>query len=234
MASHRSAAFLWGIARSTDDPVDVILSTRSRQRQLAGVSIHRPRDRRDLVPVHRDGIRTSNVLRMLCDLGAVDEPAVHGAVGHVLVKLLARPHDLERAINVHARRGRHGVPAFRRALEAWLIDGKPADSELERSMRALLARYRLPTATFHALIVGHEVDFWVTGTPVVLECDGWEHHGRTRAQHDRDAERDNDLLLAGYVVVRFTYRAISHRPAAVAARIRAALDRWSPGHPPAA
>ncbi len=98
-------------------------------------------------------------------------------------------------------------------------------------MKDLLRRFGLPPAEFHVVIAGREVDFWIVGTPVVLECDGWEHHGRTKVQHDRDTERDNDLLLAGYVVVRFTYRAIHLRPADVAARIRAAVRRWSPRDP---
>jgi len=230
LASHRSAAHLWGVERPPSDPIDVILPVRTRRADVSGVVVHRPRDHRDLAPVLRAGVRTTNVLRFLCDLGAVDESGVSAAVGTVLLRTLARPRDLQRAINVHARRGRHGVPALRRALAEWTLDDKPVDSVLERAMSDLLARFALPRAEFHAVIAGHEVDFWIVGTPIVLECDGWEHHGRTKVQHDRDAERDNDLLLAGYVVVRFTYRAIHLRPADVAARIRAALHRWcSPG-----
>ena len=234
MASHRSAAHLWGVPRPDGDPVDVILPVRSREAHLDGVVVHRPRDRRDLSPVLRLGIRTSNVLRFLCDLGAVDPPSVHAAVGHVLLQTLARPEDLRRAIDVHARRGRHGVPAFRAALTDWMLDDKPADSVLELSMRNLLRRYRLPPAQFHARIAGYEVDFWLPGTPVVLECDGWAYHGRTKAQHHRDTVRDNDLVVAGYIPVHFTYRMIHRDPQQVARRIRGALARWSPGWRPVA
>lgn len=108
-----------------------------------------------------------------------------------------------------------------------MIDGKPADSVLERSMRKLLTRFRLPPATFHATIAGHEVDFWIVDTPVVLECDGWEFHGRTMAQHVRDTERDNDLIVAGYIPVHFTYTHVQRHPARVAHEVRAALQRWS-------
>ncbi len=233
LASHRSAAFLWAVPRPADDPVDVILPVRSREATLEGVVVHRPRDRRDLKPVLRSGIRTTNVLRFLCDLGAVDAPSVHGAVGHVLLNSLARPHDLERAIDVHARRGRHGVPALRAALADWMLDGKPIDSVLERAMSELLARFELPPAEFHAWIAGYEVDFWLIDTPVVLECDGWEFHGRTLAQHHRDTVRDADLIAAGYIPVHFTYRGIDRDPGGVARRIRAALAHWSPGSTPA-
>jgi hypothetical protein len=234
MASHRSAAFLWGVPRPEDDPVDVILPLRSREASLSGVVVHRPRDRRDLQPVRRAQIATTNVLRSLCDLGAVDPPGVHEAVGHVLFHSLARPGDLRRAIDVHARRGRHGVPALRAALADWMLDDKPIDSVLEPAMRSLLTRFGLPPAEFHAVVAGYEVDFWLIGTPVVLECDGWAYHGRTIAQHHRDTVRDNDLIVAGYLPVHFTYRMIHRDPSGVARRIRAALDRWSPGWPPAA
>lgn len=179
----------------------------------------------------RANIRSSNVLRLLCDLGAVDPESVHAAVGHVITTQLARPRDLQRAVEVHARRGRHGVPAFREALTAWMIDDKPVDSVLEPMMHGLLQRYGLPPAEFRARIAGYVVDFWITGTPIVLECDGWAYHGRTMAQHTRDSTRDNDLIMAGYVPVHVTYRMIHRTPGRVAAQIRAALSRWSSASP---
>ena len=159
------------------------------------------------------------MLRLLCDLGAVDRAAVGAAVGHVVTARLASPVALRNAIDRHSRRGRHGVPAFRAALEEWLIDGKPVDSVLEPAMRKLFERYRLPPYEFHARIAGYEVDFWIVGTPIVLECDGWEFHAKTRAQQDADAARDAHLSEHGYVSVRFTYHQIVRRPAEQARRI---------------
>jgi very-short-patch-repair endonuclease len=192
------------------------------------VVVHRPRDMKDLVPVLRSSVPATNILRTLCDLGAVDEPAVHAAVGHVVTARLASPVALRHAIDRHSRRGRHGVPAFRAALEDWLIDGKPVDSVLEDAMRRLFERYRLPPFEFHAHIAGFEVDFWIMGSPVVLECDGWEFHAKTRAQQSNDAERDGALIEAGYVVVRFTYHQVVRRPAEQARRIAGVLHRWAP------
>ena len=228
MASHRSAAHLWGIPRPDDDPVDVMLTERTRRATLAGVLVHRPRDRRDLSPVLRANIRTSNVLRLLCDLGAVDPSSVPAAVGHVVTTGMASPVALRNAVNVHTRRGRHGVPAFRAALDDWVIDGKPADSVLETAVRRLVAEHGLPSVEFHRVIAGHEVDFWVIDSPIVLECDGWESHGRNRVQFEQDRRRDQDLAAAGYVTVRFTYRQLVRRPAAQAERIRRVVHRWAP------
>jgi very-short-patch-repair endonuclease len=228
MASHRSAARLWGIPRPEDDPVEVIVARRNRSPDIAGVVVHRPRDMGDLTPVKRSGISTTNVLRLLCDLGAVDPSAVSAAVGHVVSARLASPVALRRAIDRHSRRGRHGVPAFRDALEEWVIDGQPADSVLEVAMRRLFEHHRLPPFEFHARIAGLEVDFRIVGAPVVLECDGWEFHAKTRNQQERDAERDAILAEAGFVVIRFTYHQIVRRPAEQARRITGVLRRWAP------
>jgi very-short-patch-repair endonuclease len=228
LASHRSAAFLHGMPRPEDDPVDIILPTRTRRADLVGVLTHRPRDQRDLAPVRRHNIATVVIVRWLCDLGAVDPPSVDPAVGHVLFAELATARDIAAAIAVHSRRGRPGVPALRAAIANWTIDEKPVDSVLEPKMREALARARLPEAQFHAWIEGYEVDFWFPGTPVVLECDGWSTHGRNHAQFERDRRRDAELTAHGYITVRFTYRALTRRPDRVTEQIRAVLQRWSP------
>ena len=220
MASHRSAAHLWGIPRPDDDPIDVMLTERRREAALDGVVVHRPRDRKDLTPVLRQNIRTSNILRLLCDLGAVDPPSVPAAVGHVVTNGLASPVALRTAVDVHARRGRHGVPAFRDALDEWVLDGKPTDSVLEPAMRRLIAEHGLPPVEFHALICGYEVDFWIIDSPIVLECDGWDTHGRNRVQFERDRIRDGELAAGGYITVRFTYRQFMRHGRAQAERIR--------------
>ncbi len=228
MASHRSAAFLWGIPRPKNDPVDVLLPRRTRKATLHGVVVHRPRDGLDLNPSRRSNVPVTNILRTLCDLGAVDPSAIRAAVGHVVCADLASPAALQAAIARHGRRGRAGVPALRDALGEWVLDGKPVDSELETVMNKLLVDHHLPPARFHAIVAGHEVDFLITGTPVVLECDGFETHGLDRAQFERDRERDAELIGLGYIIVRFTFRGIVEQADRTARRIRDALERWAP------
>jgi very-short-patch-repair endonuclease len=226
LASHRSAARLWGIPRPDDDPVDVIDARDGTQSTLDGVIVHRPSDRRRLAPQRRFGIRCTNVLRTLADLGAVDAAGVSAAVGHVIAVRLADLNALETAARELAQRGRPGIPALRDAIDDWSIDAKPADSILEAAMVRLIRRHELAPVEFHPIIAGHEVDFRVIDTPVILECDGWTHHGLDRAGFERDRSRDAELIAAGWIVVRFTYRAITVRPSTVARRIRAATDRW--------
>lgn len=228
LASHRSAAHLWGIPRPGDDPVDVtIVATRRRFTRFDDIVVHRPRDLERLTPQRRSGIACTNVLRTVLDLGAVDRAAVPDAVGHIIASRLATLDALESVVIQHSEHGRTGIVALREAIGEWSIDRKPADSLLEQTMRRLIARHGLPPVDFHPVICGHEVDFRVRGTPVILECDGWAYHGLQRSTFERDRERDADLTAAGWIVVRFTYRAITTRPKDTARRIAAAIARWS-------
>ena len=78
-----------------------------------------------------------------------------------------------------------------------------------------------------------EVDFHIVDTALILECDGWSSHGLDREQFERDRVRDDDLRAAGWIVMRFTYRAIVQRASDTARRIRRAVDRWAALTPPA-
>ncbi len=227
MASHRSAALLWGIERPARDPVDVLVPRSRTRLSLRDVVVHRPTDRADLRPSERLATPSSNLLRTLIDLGAV-VGNVDEAVSAAITSGAVTPMVLEYLLARHARPGRHGSTALRSALAAWPLDGKPADSELEVKMASLLQRYELPPATFHAQVAGFEVDFLINGSNLVLECDGWDHHGRTRDQFDWARERDVMIGAAGFIVRHFTWRQITRRPAWSAEQIRLLLARWSP------
>ncbi|MDX2382069.1 MAG: DUF559 domain-containing protein [Acidimicrobiia bacterium] len=227
LASHRSAAMLWGIDRPFDDEIDVTLVARHRCSRITGVHIHRPTDHAELVPQRRSNIPCSNILRTLCDLGAVDPDAVSRAVGHTLSSGLADLGALESSLAKHARPGRAGVRALRAAIDEWSIDAKPSDSMLETAMVRFIEHHRLPAVEFHPMICGWEVDFRIADTAILVECDGWTTHGLDRQQFERDRRRDDDLRAAGWIVMRLTYRAIVSRPSDTARRIRRAVDRWS-------
>lgn len=228
LASHGTAAHLWGIPGPEPTTIDVIVRTRSRRPTVSGATIHRPRDHKDLTPVLRAQIPTTNILRTMCDLGALEPLRVPGAVGHVITTRMVRPQTLLRAVIVHSRQGRAGVPALREALHDWHIDGKPPDSVLEPAFARLARRFGLPSTTFHARIGPYEVDFLVDGTPLVIECDGWGAHALDRRNWERGMHRDGDLTARGYIVIHLTYRQIVRDPGATARRILATLDRWGP------
>lgn len=226
MASHRSAAFLLGVERPPTDPIDIIVD-RGCQRSLAGVVIHRPTDRLDLVPTSRRGISATNELRTLVDLGAVDPRGVPDALDLFTISRRLTMAALSALLARHGKQGRAGVTALRRAVDAWPLADEIPDSELEIAMARLIIEYELPVADFHARIEGFEVDFHFAGTPIVIECDGWSHHVADRRTWERDHDRDARLQAAGYVVLRISRREVLFHPDRTVDKIRAVLDRWT-------
>jgi very-short-patch-repair endonuclease len=216
------------VPRPVGDPIDVIAVGAGRR--LSGfddVIVHRPRDLERLTPQRRDAIACTNVLRTVLDLAAVDPAAASDAIGHAITNRLATLAAFDSVVIQHSEHGRTGIVALRDAVAEWSIDAKPTDSMLEQAMHRLIIRHRLPAVEFHPTVRGYEVDFRVIGTQVLLECDGWAYHGLERANFERDRRRDADLLAAGWIVLRFTYRAITTRPAETARRIAATVERWT-------
>ncbi len=224
VASHRSAAFLLGLERPTSDPIDITVSS-SHIRSLDGVVIHRPTDRGDLSPTYRKGIMCTNELRTLVDLGAVDPTAVATALDVFSVNRKITPAMVTELLLRHGRPGRDGVGALRAALEAWPLGDQIPDSELELAMARLLRGADLPPARFHAHVAGHEVDFLIEGTGVVVECDGWTYHVGDRRQWERDLDRDAAMHAAGFVVLRRSRRQVLFEPRETADLIRSLIDR---------
>ena len=59
---------------------------------------------------------------------------------------------------------------------------------------------------------------------IVIEADSFEWHG-TREALVRDARRYNALVAAGWLVLRFTWDDVMHRPDLVAVTLRGAVKR---------
>lgn len=227
-ASHRSGARVWGAPRPDDDPIDVMLLGRTRRARLTGVTIHRPRNLEDLGTSVRQGIATNNPLRILTDLGAVDPGGVYDALHHFVMRGWVNVASVAAVLDRHSGRGYRGGTALRNALEQWLVDGKPADSELEVRMRKIVDDHGLPPMTFHAEVLGFEVDFLVAGTNLVVECDGWTTHGVDRTRFLSDRDKDTLLISKGYPVQRVTREMLLFRPRVVAERIAGSVWSFAP------
>jgi very-short-patch-repair endonuclease len=223
MASHRSAAYLWGVDVMPVDPVDITTPVRTRGVSPPWIRLHTPTDLDDLRPVRRHGIPATNPLRVLLDLGQVAPDAVLPALQHFMVEGVVSAKAVVGALVRHARQGRHGVGALRAAVDAWAINGVPPDSELERVMAALLRRHGLPPAVFHARVLGFEVDFAYVAEKLILECDGWAIHGLDKEAFERDRARDAALVAAGWTILHLSWAQITQRPMWVADVIRSSL-----------
>jgi very-short-patch-repair endonuclease len=165
-------------------------------------------------------------LRTLLDLGAVDSAGVYPALVTMVMSRLVTPGAVRASIVRHSQHGRHGIVATE-GVDRWsTTTNRPIATS--RCEAEILRSFGLPAAAFHAHIGGYEVDFWIVGSKVVIECDGWSTHGINRDQFEFDRIRDAALLAKGYVTLRVTWRQMVATPRAVAKRIAATLAEWSP------
>lgn len=109
------------------------------------------------------------------------------------------------------------------ATEPWSV--------AERSLHQLLARRNLPEwCTNHAVrIAGHThyIDVAFRQARIAIEIDGFQYHS-SRDQFEADRDRQNRLVLAGWTVLRFTWRMLTDHPQQVIRAILSALEQRVP------
>jgi very-short-patch-repair endonuclease len=98
-------------------------------------------------------------------------------------------------------------------------------SELERLVYALCDDAGLPRPLENTVIEGRVRDFYWPHCRLVVEADSFAWH-RSPSALNADRERDVELTLAGYHVLRFTYEQVTRRPRYVVEAIRTALLRF--------
>jgi very-short-patch-repair endonuclease len=126
----------------------------------------------------------------------------------------------------HQHAGHHGVGRVRAALR--VVRGGER-SEAERIMTRLLTeagitgwRANAPIADVRGLIGFGDVVF--ARRKLVLEVDGWAYHSST-ADFQRDRIRQNRVVLAGWTVLRFTWRDLTEYPDRVIKALREVLGQ---------
>jgi very-short-patch-repair endonuclease len=218
--SHRTAAALWGFLGTASPRVDV---TGTGQSGASSPRIRRHRVRQ-LAPedtTEVDAIPVTTVARTLFDLAEMLDPSALEAAFEAAER--AELLDM-RAIDLTMARN-PGRRAHTRlcSLVARLSTPEPTRSELERLFHRVCRLADLPLPQVNVLVEGYEVDALWPAPRFIVEVDSWEFH-RTRAAFERDRSRDAALQVAGYRVVRVTYRRLIDDPAGVAATIRNLLD----------
>jgi hypothetical protein len=174
-----------------------------------------PRDR-----TSRDGIPVTTVPRTLLDLAEVlPGDRLERAVEEADRLHLLHAKELSRMMERSP--GRHGLKLLRAVLEAYRLPSHTR-SELERAFLDVVQGAGLPPPTTNALVAGFEVDAVWLDRKVVVELDGFAYHG-TRQAFERDRERDATLQIAGYRVLRLTWRRIRSDPAGVVRVLRRLL-----------
>jgi hypothetical protein len=223
--SHRDAAALHAIRLTDRTRTDVTVPGRGRHGPPS-VDLHRVTslDARDVTAVN--GIPVTTVARTLVDLGeVVPQQALAKALSEAERQGKLDVTGIEAALG--RTRGRHGpgTAAIKAALREHAAHGATLTrSELEDRFVALLDAHDLPRPATNAYVEGIEGDAVWPDARLVVELDGWDAH-KTRRAFQRDREKGNALLAAGWTVMRFTYRDVVDRPGYVATSIAAQLSR---------
>ena len=203
----------WDLRPSDAEIVDVSVPSRAARKPRSGIRVHRPRTFDELDGTVHERIPVTAVPLTLIDLGERISPAAHArAVERAELLELFDLVAIDDALARHP--GRQGSRRLAAVLASYR-DDVVTRSDLEAMFLALCATYGVPAPAVNARVEGLEVDFLWREQRLVAETDGLRHHG-TSAAFERDRVRDAQLLVAGFRVVRFTYRQVRDEPARVA------------------
>lgn len=222
----RSAAALWGIGAAPEGEISVTVVGRNC-RSRDGIVVHRVAD---IHPADRTllrGIPITSPARTLVDFAAeASSDELERGIGEAYALRLTTEAVLKRTIDRNPHRA--GVAALKAELRR---EGGPAWTRLEaeRRMKLLIRQAQLPAPLVNVKVAGNEADFLWPEQRLIVEVDGYQFHGHRQA-FERDRRRDAAHVLAGYRVIRITWRRLTDEPLAVAAIIAGALSASrSPG-----
>jgi hypothetical protein len=222
--SHRSAAALHGVRADNRPTIDVTVPSRS-VRPRPRIHAHRSTTLTNADVTSIDAIPCTTVHRTLLDLADVlPARALKKAIDQAE---LLRIFDLRAIQDVLTRAdGRRGAAILKRLLAEY--DGPTlTDSELEELFLALCEAAGLPRPAVNEWITladgaAYKADFLWREERLIVETDGWGSHG-TRQAFEHDRRRDRRLSVAGWTVVRFTWKDVERHQAEV---IETLTDLW--------
>jgi Transcriptional regulator, AbiEi antitoxin len=223
----RSAAALWDLG-AAPKVIDLVTNPQVNLRSVGFVRTHLCSDLRRQAIVVRHGIPVTTLQRTVADLAAeMPPPQLRLVVDSVLSARRVTPSQLEREAERRHRKSLPGAGGLRAALAIWQ-DGPRLESVAEAAMlRALLsAKLPLPVVQYPLLREGRperRLDFAWPAARVALEVDGFRWHGGAAA-FEADRERDIDLRLDRWTVIRATATAALDHPDRTCAAVAAALS----------
>ncbi len=228
IASHRTAAVLWGIDGFRPGRPEVSICQRRRVEQ-PDAHVHRSTQLALANGTKRQGIPVTGLARTLLDLGAV----VSTRQVELAIDDCRRDHrvqwpDLFETLVLHSRRGRNGCGPLRAVLDERYGEKAVPGSRFNRMVERLLVDAGLPapvlehTVTRADGVFAGRVDLAYPSHQVAIELDGKATHLDADA-FEHDHQRMNELRLAGWFVLAFTWRFYRECPDQLVSQVAAAL-----------
>lgn len=236
VVSHESAARIHGFEAIPDSPPSITVSHRSNY-SFPGVVVHQSTDLLEEHVEEVDEIRVTTPLRTLVDLAKVFGPRrLQRVIEHALASGKADVEEFIALVNALSRQGKRGMKELHKIIDERLAGTVVSDTELERVLYELIddAGLPCPVRQFHApwlKPLNGRVDFAYVHEKIVIEADSRRWH-LTFDAFEVDKVRDNAAQIAGWIVLRITWRMIKERPSEVVRTIREALEVRDglPGH----
>jgi hypothetical protein len=223
--SHRAVGTKWDLGLPGRPWVDVT-APGMRGRRRPGIRVHGAATlaARDVTAI--DGIPCTTLARTLLDIA---EDATRREVERACDRAeMLRLLDMTAIDDVLARaNGRRGATLLATVLSEHRVGSTLTRNELEERFLAICRDVELAPDSVNAWIAypdggGAEADFLWRAQRLIVEVDGRDVH-TTRRAFEADRRRDQQLLLLGWRIVRFTWRQVMFEPAYVAATLRALL-----------
>ncbi|MGH2938409.1 MAG: type IV toxin-antitoxin system AbiEi family antitoxin domain-containing protein [Solirubrobacterales bacterium] len=220
VASHKTAAWIWGLRRWRPETMHVTAPTRQRAKRDFVVHFTRLAAEDQAVV---EGIPVTSVARTMLDL-APDESTrnLHRMMDRAEER---KTFDLRRFDRLLARAGGHpGRVKLGHALDTFKPEHAVIRSEVERRFRDLVIAAGLPRPQTNVFVAGCELDAYWEAEAFAVEIDVFATHG-SRVSFEEDRKRADDLLLAGIEMIRVTDVRLEREPRETISRVAAHLER---------
>jgi very-short-patch-repair endonuclease len=224
--SHRSAAALWGLREDSRNRIDVTAPGR-RGRIPVGIAAHRHGFLTAADRTSVDGIPCTSVSRTLLDLAAVaSDRELRYAVKQAEIEGLFDLTEMNELLR--RSRGRRGVARLGTAIALHDSREELTRRELEERFFDLVRRLELsvPEVNGHLVVNGISMmpDFLWRDAKLIVETDSHRVHG-TATAFEEDRRRDQLLTVAGWTVIRCTWRQLLDEPDRIGRTICSLLSR---------
>lgn len=224
VVSHETAAELHGMPRVPRDLAVVSVHSQTTH-VFPGVVVRRNHDLEDSDIGWIDDLPVTTVARTVVDLAAVLSPRhLAAVVDEAIAAGLVEVDEIVAVLDRVARRGKPGVSVLREVLDD-RKSGPPRGTSLERAGAQVLINAGLGEPEYEFAIPWDRERRFDAAYPehkLAIEWDSIRWHSQREAMQ-RDRARDQQAVLHGWLVLRFTWKDVKERPEHVVATVRAAL-----------
>jgi hypothetical protein len=218
VASHASAAWLWGFVPHFERPLEISLPTGDRRPRH--ILTHRCPSVRPCDVTRQHGVPTTRPARTALDIAPrLTKKQLTRLVNDARHEGNLRPAALQ---DVVERNPLH--PGTKLLIPFAYDTARPTDSPFEDDFKAFVKKYGLPQPEYNFPLNGRRLDVYFPQHGVIVELDGWAFHNDQEAFED-DRERDTDHLDHDLITVRITKTRFDATPDHEAARLHRILRR---------